>query len=197
MNRLHRWYCRSSHWKKTLENEVLPEVLSGVNLGDEVLELGPGPGLATDWLQQLCNQLTCIEVDSKLAGALRARRTNTNVTVDCGDATAMPYIDRSFSSVVSLTMLHHIPSPILQDRLFAEVHRVLRPGGVFVGADSMGSLLMSMFHFRDTMILVDPATLAGRLAAAGFTSVRIQVDRQRYSFHALRRTDTMVKKIGS
>jgi SAM-dependent methyltransferase len=110
MNRLHRWYCRSSHWKKTLENEVLPEVLSGVNLGDEVLELGPGPGLATDWLQQLCNQLTCIEVDSKLAGALRARRTNTNVTVDCGDATAMPYIDRSFSSVVSLTMLHHIPS---------------------------------------------------------------------------------------
>jgi hypothetical protein len=53
MNRLHRWYCRSSHWKKTLENEVLPEVLSGVNLGDEVLELGPGPGLATDWLQPL------------------------------------------------------------------------------------------------------------------------------------------------
>jgi len=51
-------------------------------------------------------------------------------------------------------MLHHVASPALQDRLFAEVYRVLRPGGAFAGIDSMRSVLMRIFHIRDTMVLV-------------------------------------------
>jgi hypothetical protein len=30
-------------------------------------------------------------------------------------------------------MLHHMPSPRRQDRLFAEIRRVLQPGGILVG----------------------------------------------------------------
>ena len=48
----------------------------------------------------------------------------------------MPFADATFSAVVCLTMLHHLPDPELQDRLFAEVHRVLGPGGVFCGSDN-------------------------------------------------------------
>lgn len=186
MNQLHRWYCRSSHWKKTIENDVLPWALSGVDLGDEVLEIGPGPGLTTDRLRQLCKRITCIEVDPRLANSLRDRMTNTNVRVECGDATAMPHGDGIFSSVVSFTMLHHLPSPASQDRLFAEAYRVLRPGGIFAGTDSTGSLLMSLFHLRDTIVLVDPVTLANRLQLVGFTNIRIQVDTSRFCFFALR-----------
>src|SRR6516165_7436715 len=51
MNRLHRWYCRSSRWKRTLDNNILPWALSGIQLGEQVLEVGPGPGLTTDWLR--------------------------------------------------------------------------------------------------------------------------------------------------
>ena len=36
-------------------------------------------------------------------------------------------------------MLHHVPSPALQDRVFSEARRVLRPGGVFVATDSLDS----------------------------------------------------------
>jgi ubiquinone/menaquinone biosynthesis C-methylase UbiE len=36
-------------------------------------------------------------------------------------------------------MLHHIPTAAQQDQAFAEVARVLRPGGTFAGTDSIGS----------------------------------------------------------
>jgi ubiquinone/menaquinone biosynthesis C-methylase UbiE len=128
MNRLHRWYCQSSQWKQKLEDEVLPWSLRGVDLGDEVLEVGPGPGLTTDWLRHQCKSITCIEVDPKLAASLNHRAATTNLSSQCGDATAMRYGDRTFSGAVAFTMLHHVPSQQLQDRLFAEVYRVLRPG---------------------------------------------------------------------
>lgn len=98
----------------------------------------------------------------------------------------MPYRDRMFSSAVSFTMLHHVRSVGLQDRLFAEVYRVLRPGGVFAGTDSMRSLLMRIFHIRDTMVLVDPATLPARLEAVGFKDVKIEEGVARFRFFARR-----------
>ncbi|GHF16232.1 hypothetical protein GCM10010359_17110 [Streptomyces morookaense] len=45
-----------------------------------------------------------------------------------GGGTHMPFADGRFDSVVCFTMLHHVPTPAAQDRLFAEAHRVLRPG---------------------------------------------------------------------
>ena len=186
MNRIHRWYCRSGHWKQTLESEVLPWSLRGVDLGNDVLEVGPGPGLTTEWLRHQCRSLNCIEVDRESARSLGQRMANSNVRVQCADATAMPYRDGTFSGAVSFTMLHHVPSSALQDRLFAEVYRVLRPGGVFAGTDSMPSLLMRIFHIRDTMVLVDPATLPARLGAVGFKDAKIEIDAGRFRFFARR-----------
>jgi len=186
MNRLHRWYCRSGHWKQQLENEILPWALTGVQLGDDVLEVGPGPGLTTEWLLRRGERLTCIEIDPALVGSLRRRLNNPNLSVHCGDATAMSFRDRTFSAAVSFTMLHHVPSSALQDRLFAEVYRVLRPGGVFAGIDSTQSWLMRISHVFDTMVLVDPAKLQSRLESAGFADVKIEVDALRFRFFARR-----------
>jgi SAM-dependent methyltransferase len=70
---------------------------------------------------------------------------------------------------VCFTMLHHVPSKALQDKLFTEVCRVLRPGGVFAGFDSQLSLRFRFLHLGDTMVVVDPKTFPDRLRAAGFT----------------------------
>lgn len=190
MNRLHRWYCRSSQWKKKLHFDILPWALKGVDLGEEVLELGPGPGLTTDWLSHRARSVTCIEVDRALASSLTSRTGNTNITVLCGDATAMALPDQVFSSAVCFTVLHHLPSPALQDKLFAEVCRVLRPGGVFAGTDSMRSLLMRLFHIGDTMVLVDPASLPPRLESVGFCDVKIEVGAGRFRFFARRPSES-------
>lgn len=186
MNGLHRWYCRSSRWGKKLEAEILPWALEGIELQRDVLEIGPGPGLTTDWLRYRCGNLTCLEVDRNLAHSLSGRLGGRGIHVDCGDATAMPYQDCSFSAVVMFTVLHHVPSPVLQDRLFAEVYRVLRPGGIFAGVDSMDSLLMRIFHIGDTMVLVDPERLPRRLESAGFKEITSEIGIGRFRFAAQR-----------
>jgi SAM-dependent methyltransferase len=184
MNRFHRWYCRTTHWQRTVREDLMPWVLRDADLGSRVLEVGPGPGLTTDVLRARVPALTALEIDPHLAAALRARTQDTNVTVVEGDGTAMPFPDGTFTGAVSCTMLHHVPSPDLQDRLLAEVRRVLRPGAVFVGSDSLTSLVFRLAHWFDTMVLVDPATFAARLARAGFTDVAVRVGSGAFRFRA-------------
>lgn len=186
MNQLHRWYCRSSQWRKKVETEILPWSLESIDLGNDVLEIGPGPGLTTDWLRRHCGSLTCIEVDRDLARRLGRRTATAGVRVHCGNATAMPYRDSTFSSVVLFTVLHHVPSVALQNRLFAEAYRVLRPGGTFAGVDSMQSLRMRIFHLSDTLVIVDPASLPARLESVGFREIKTEIGTGRFRFCARR-----------
>lgn len=186
MNLVHRYLCRSARWGKMLEEIVMPWVLSGAELGQDVLEVGPGPGLTTDILRPRTARLTAIEIDPRLAGALAARLDGSNVTVVRGDATAMPFEDTRFSGAVSLTMLHHVPSPALQDNLLREVRRVLKPGGTFAGVDSRQSFRMRLLHLHDTLVPVDPGTFASRLEAAGFVDVVIESNERAFRFQARR-----------
>jgi 16S rRNA A1518/A1519 N6-dimethyltransferase RsmA/KsgA/DIM1 with predicted DNA glycosylase/AP lyase activity len=89
MNRFHLWFCRTSFWKKALKEGILPWALKDVDLGDDVLEVGPGPGMTTDLLRPRFRRLTSIEIDPLLADSLKRRLQGTNVTVVEGDATAI------------------------------------------------------------------------------------------------------------
>lgn len=187
MNIAHRRYCRSDRWARTVESSVLPPVLAAAALGDDVLEVGPGPGRTTDVLRLRVPRLTSLEIDERLAAALRQRMRGTNVEVVQGDGTAMPFEAGRFSAVVCFTMLHHVPSPALQDRMFAEMFRVLRPGGVLAGSDSAGgTLLFRLLHIRDTMVVVDPVGLPERLRRAGFADAAVETAAGRLHFRAVR-----------
>ncbi|HEY2703230.1 MAG TPA: class I SAM-dependent methyltransferase [Candidatus Dormibacteraeota bacterium] len=186
MNLLHRRYCRSERWARTVAGRVIPPALESVDLGDDVLEVGPGPGRTTDLLRRRVPRLTSLEIDARLAAALALRMRGTGVEVVHGDGTAMPFPDGRFSAVVCFTMLHHVPSAALQDRLLAETCRVLRPGGVLAGSDSVGgTLVFRLLHVRDTMVLVDAAGLPERLRRAGFEQVSVVRD-GRLRFRAVR-----------
>lgn len=189
MNSIHRWLCRSAFWRRALEQSLLPWALEGVDLGDDLLEIGPGPGLTTDLLKQRVARMTALEIDPHLAASLKERMHDTNVRVIEDDATRMPFEDRSFSAVISLTMLHHVPSSALQDKLLAEAHRVLRHSGVFIGIDSTPSLRFRLIHIGDTMVVVDPETFGARLRSAGFTDVIIDRHPNRFRFRAYARWD--------
>jgi SAM-dependent methyltransferase len=120
------------------ERELLPWGLKGVDLGEDVLEIGPGFGATTRVLAHQPGTLTALELSERYCRRLR-HSVGQDVEVVQADVTAMPFADGRFSAVVCFTMLHHVPSAALQAQLMTEVCRVLRPGGVFAGTDSRGT----------------------------------------------------------
>ncbi|MGW0521723.1 class I SAM-dependent methyltransferase [Crossiella sp. NPDC003009] len=170
MNRYHRWLCRSDLWARAVARDLIPWALDGVDLGTDVLEIGPGYGATTVALAARVPRLTAVEIDVELARGLRAR-LGDQVNVLEGDGAAIPLPDNSFTGVGSFTMLHHVPSVALQDRVFAEAFRVLRPGGTFAGMDGVPSLGFRLIHLNDTYVPVNPDTLAPRLRAVGFRDI--------------------------
>lgn len=188
MNLIHRCLCRSASWRTVLENFVVPWALKDVQLGEDVLELGPGHGITTNLLSSRIPRITALEIDPALVRVLRRRFQGTNVTVVEGDATAMPFHDGQFSGAISLHMLHHVHSVDLQNKVFREVWRVLRPGAVFVAIDSLGlrSFWMRLIHVGDTLVPVNPDSLGPRLEAAGLSENLIETNPYAFRLHARR-----------
>jgi SAM-dependent methyltransferase len=190
MNERHLQLCGSDEWAEALQRWIIPGAIQGRDIGDDVIEVGPGPGRATDVLRGMTARLTSVEIDATLAAALARRLAGTNVEVVEGDATQLNFADGRFSSALCFTMLHHVPSAALQDRVFAEVARVLRPGGLFVGSDSLDSDEFRELHVDDVCVPIDPTGLAGRLHLAGFTDVEVEPNPYVVNFCA-RRADAV------
>src|SRR5581483_7996681 len=165
--------CSTPEWAEFLESEVLEPVTTGLDLGDEMLEIGPGPGAATRWLRHRVKRLVALELDPGAAARLAGELAGTNVTVEVGDSTHSPFPEASFDSVGCFTMLHHVPTAHEQFQILCETFRVLRPGGVLVGADSLASQGLHEFHEGDTYNPIDPARLLVFLQAAGFHHVMV------------------------
>jgi hypothetical protein len=78
MNENHARVCTSPEWAQHLQTDILPTLTRDVDLGDQMLEIGPGPGAATEWLRARVGQLTAIEVDEAASVLLAARYAGTN-----------------------------------------------------------------------------------------------------------------------
>ena len=176
MNENHSKLCPSPEWATHIQDEVLPVVTEHENLGSDMLEIGPGPGAATEWLRHQVKHLTALDIDEEAAAKLAAMYAGTNVEVVTGSAAGIGYPDESFDSVGCFTMLHHIPTAAGQNKLLAEALRVLRPGGVLIGSDSLPSDGLHHFHADDTYNPVEPSTLLVRLQTLGFDKITIWVD---------------------
>jgi SAM-dependent methyltransferase len=185
MNLIHRRICRSEKWADRMRSQVLPWACEGVRLDGEVLEIGPGYGAATRWLLEHGGHLTAVELDPEMVASL-SDEFGERVEVRSGDGAELPLPNAAFDVVVCFTMLHHVPSPEQQDRLFTEAARVLRPGGTFVGSDSRLSLWFRLLHVGDTMVAVDPVALPHRLHQAGLIDARTDLGERSFRFRASR-----------
>src|SRR5436305_5006421 len=175
MNESHLQDLASDQAAEMIKTELLPWVERVGDLGEDVLEIGPGPGRTTDLLRERAKHVTAVEMDERLADELRARLAGTNVEVVTGDGTYTGLGSDRFSTVTAFSVLHHMPSSSVQDLLFAELNRVLRPGGVFVAMDSRDTEMIRLGHADDTFVPIDPETLADRLRTAGFTGVELDL----------------------
>ena len=175
MNENHAKLMPSPEWAAHIQDEVLPLATADVELGADLLELGPGPGGATDWLRRRVRRLVAVEHEEEAAARLAEAYAGTNVEVVSGDAAALRFPDASFDTVATCTMLHHVATRAQQDKVLAEAFRVLRPGGAFLGSDSLPSDSLHRFHEGDTYNPVEPATFLTRLQTVGFTTITLRV----------------------
>jgi ubiquinone/menaquinone biosynthesis C-methylase UbiE len=166
--------------------QLLPWLLQESKLGDHVLELGAGPGVATKELALQAARVTSLEYDHAFASKLGASVRGSNAAVIQGDAATLPFADGTFSSAIAILMLHHLRSASLQDRAFAEIARVLRPGGVFLTFEIQDSWLHRMGHIGSTFTPVDPDSAIVRLKAAGFSQATVDCRRGGVRIRAIR-----------
>jgi SAM-dependent methyltransferase len=184
MNLAHALVCSSRWWAGTVERKLLPWGLAGVELGDDRLEIGPGFGATTRVLAGTPGSLTVVELSEGYCRRLR-RKLGDDVAVVQADATAMPFAGNRYSGVACFTMLHHVPSSEQQDQLLAEVLRVLRPGGMFAGTDSLGTgRVFKLLHLGDTLVPVGPGELPARLERAGFIDPCVETTGSSFRFRA-------------
>jgi ubiquinone/menaquinone biosynthesis C-methylase UbiE len=186
MNRFETWFCGSSYWRFLTRRQLLPWLVGGSKLGDHVLELGAGPGAATEELRRRAARVTSLEYDHEFAARLGARVIGTNASVIQGDAATLPFPNNTFTSAIAILMLHHLRSNDLQDRAFAEIGRVLRPGGVFLAFEIQDGWLNRVGHIRSTFVPVDPATAPARLTVAGFSRATVDPWRSGFRIRAFR-----------
>jgi SAM-dependent methyltransferase len=188
MNTFERFFCSSSLWRQITQRQLLPWILSDVPLGDHLLEIGAGYGSATPILQSRVARVTSLEYDlSFIFKGKLPNKGRTSEAVVCGDGTQLPFASQTFTSVLAILVLHHIKSAQLQDQLFAECFRVLRPGGVFLAFDIADAWFHRIAHIRSTFTPIDPATISTRLSSAGFANPQIQADKGAFRLTAVRR----------
>lgn len=94
--------------------------------GQRVLEIGCGAGAATCLFAEGGARVTAVDLTEAAVAMTQRHSDGFGVTVEQMDAEHLSFADGSFDHVFSWGVLHHTAEP---ERAFAEVARVLRPGG--------------------------------------------------------------------
>jgi ubiquinone/menaquinone biosynthesis C-methylase UbiE len=189
MNAAERFFCSSSFWRYFTQRRLLPWILSDARLGDHLLEIGAGYGAATAHLRTRVSRVTSLEYDHKSALKIRSQNGNGVATAIRGDAAQLPFAGKTFSSALAILVLHHLKSQEFQDQMFAEVFRVLRPGGVFVAFEITDSWLHRVSHIRSTFTPLPPAYALSRLTATGFSTIALDLQKGAFRLTATRPSD--------
>jgi len=169
-----------AHTRQSLFERLQPIVIKAKT----VLDLGCATGTASRELSRHFKGSRLLSLDlsrQMLNAALQKRRVFRLQSAINADATALPFADNSIDVVFSNLMLPWAGKP---DRVFAEVSRVLRQGGLFLfatlGPDSLSSLRQS-WHELDSGVHVnrfdDMHDIGDGLVRAGLSDPVLDVDR--------------------
>jgi SAM-dependent methyltransferase len=129
--------------------------------GRDVLDAGCGCGGGASYLSRYHHPRTVTGLDLVASNVAAAAAAYPDLVFVQGDACRMPFPDAAFDAVVSIEASHSFPST---EQFFAEVWRILRPGGTFLLADHRP-------RSDEWGVNRTAAAFARQLAAAGFTTV--------------------------
>lgn len=129
------------------------QICEVIKPGDTVLDLGCGPATQLAMVARLNPETRFIGIDlsDEMLNKARAhieQQNLTNVEFRQGDITQLSSVaDASIDAVMSTVVLHHLPDLAALERTFAEIKRVLKPGG--------GMYLVDFGHLKSEKSIKD------------------------------------------
>lgn len=119
---MERYYGRSRGFVDG-DREFHGLVVAALGGGSRILEIGAGPSNPSSEFFASLGELTGLDLDPEV----RSNRSLAHAEVF--DGTRFPFADETFDLCASNYVLEHVPDPATH---FAEVRRVLKPGGAYV-----------------------------------------------------------------
>ena len=121
--------------------------ISMLPAGGRVLEIGYGSGVSFLNLSQKFSEIHGIDLHAHSDEVAHSfTHTQSNIHLRQGDVRALPYEDGSFDAAIAVSIHEHLP-PDTQDEAFAEVRRVLAPGGCYVvGVPGVNAMMTTAFY---------------------------------------------------
>lgn len=106
-------------------HSILPQLLQKYNLGDQILEIGSGPGALAVWLKDIGYQLTCLEPAEKLADmAIEKGLKVHKLTIQEFES------ELQYNTIIAISSLIHVPKKELLVQI-QKIANLLKPQGLF------------------------------------------------------------------
>ncbi|MBN2498522.1 MAG: class I SAM-dependent methyltransferase [Deltaproteobacteria bacterium] len=135
---------------------VLEDHFGAALRSQTVLDIGCSAGTISALIGERVRRLTGVDIDEEAVQYARAEHGAEGLRFEVGDAMALSFGEASFDVVLCNHIYEHVPDA---RRLLAEIHRVLKPGGVCYFA--AGNRLKWMEdHYRLPLLSVIPKPLA-------------------------------------
>jgi ubiquinone/menaquinone biosynthesis C-methylase UbiE len=141
------------HWTRASERAGLRDHRRRMlaDVGGDVLEIGPGPGLNLPFYPEGVRSLALAEPEEPMARRLEQRLAESGRSgrVVRAPAEDLPFEDDSFDFAIATFVLCTVDSP---DAALAELRRVLRPGGRFVFMEHVRALDPRLAAWQDRLL---------------------------------------------
>ena len=142
---------------RALLRSVEARMMASLELARPILDLGCGDG---SFAQATFTEPLDAGIDPSPVALAEAKRRGMHCDLRLGEGGRLPFDDHAFATVMSNSVVEHIPDI---DSTLKEVHRVLRPGGRFV-------FTTPSHHFAEFLFFAD--LLRALLAGAGLKEFR-------------------------
>jgi demethylmenaquinone methyltransferase/2-methoxy-6-polyprenyl-1,4-benzoquinol methylase/phosphoethanolamine N-methyltransferase len=155
--------------------------MAKIKSGDTVLDVGCGSGNLTLTAKRYAGaagSVYGIDASPEMIDVARkkAKQMSVNVVFEVRLIKKLPFAETTFDVVISRLVVHHLPDE-LKRQAFAEIFRVLKPGGVIFLADfklptnPILAHLTSLFVGHPMMVQSSVVSLSPLLFQAGFHDI--------------------------
>jgi SAM-dependent methyltransferase len=162
-------------WSGYVRQVLLPWVMMRYPDGHGLMEAHPEPAPAPPSPATSVLHVTSDQADEQFAAELTGRLVRMNATVVTADSAELPFPDNHFAGAACLTTLHRIPTRRDQDRLLAELCRVLKPGSYLVACDPLPTGPGGTSRVKQALKPIDFFELAPRIRFAGFYDIETEM----------------------